>query len=207
MTPAAALPLAGLRQLPDTMTMEEPRFLTNHFLIAMPALVDPNFHQTVTYICEHNADGALGIVINRPLDLTLGDLLGQMDLSTADRRVSTRPIHLGGPVQQERGFVLHQPPGSWDSSLRVTDDIAVTTSRDVLSAMARGEGPERTLVALGYAGWGAGQLEREIADNAWLSGPADPHILFDIPDDQRWSAAAGLLGIDLNLLSTDAGHA
>ncbi len=181
--------------------------LTNHFLIAMPQLADPNFFHTVTYICEHNADGALGIVINRQLELTLGEVLEHMQIQTTDLEIGDRPVYLGGPVQPERGFVLHTPNGSWDSTMAITDRIGITTSRDILAAIAEGGGPDSALVALGYAGWGAGQLEQELADNAWLSGPADEQILFQHPAEERWAAAAALLGVDLNLLSGDPGHA
>lgn len=181
--------------------------LTNHFLIAMPGLADPNFYQTVTYVCAHNEDGAMGIIINRPLDLQLGDMLVHMEMEITDEAVHRVPVYEGGPVQKERGFVLHEPGHEWDAMLRVSDELVVTTSRDVLAAVAKGEGPRHALVALGYAGWGAGQLEREIVDNAWLSGPADPQILFDLPSEQRWAASARLLGVDLNLLSSQAGHA
>lgn len=187
--------------------MSTPQYLTNHFLIAMPQLADPNFFHTVTYICEHNSDGALGIVINRPLDMRLGEIFAHMGIEAADSRAMDMPVYLGGPVQQERGFVLHEPPGDWEASLKITDSLAITTSRDVLAAIANRTGPQRALVALGYAGWGAGQLEQEMADNAWLSGPADTRILFEVPDHERWRAAAALLGVDLNLLSGDAGHA
>lgn len=181
--------------------------LTNHFLIAMPQLADPNFFHTVTYICEHNQEGALGIVINRPLDLKLGEILDHMDIETGSETVTERVVYMGGPVQQERGFVLHRPATQWDSTLLITEAIGLTTSRDVLTAMARGEGPVESLVALGYAGWGAGQLEEELAANAWLSGPADERILFHTPVEKRWEEAAALLGVDLNLLSGEAGHA
>lgn len=187
--------------------MLTPANLTNHFLIAMPSLMDPNFHQTVTYICAHNEDGAMGLVINRPMDLRLADILDQLDIEATADTVGDEPVFEGGPVQRERGFVIHRPASTWDAVLRVTDELAVATSRDILAAMARGEGPSQTLVALGYAGWGAGQLEREIADNAWLSGPADLRILFELPSEQRWSAAAASLGVDLTRLSTQAGHA
>jgi putative transcriptional regulator len=189
------------------MTMTESTYLTNQFLIAMPALADPNFFQTVTYISEHNASGALGLVVNRPLDLTLEQLLDHLEIATDRFDLRTMPIYHGGPVQPEQGFVLHSPIGRWNATLRVTDHIGITTSRDILQAVADGEGPDHLLVALGYAGWGPGQLERELAENAWLSSPADFDILFHTPSDQRWFAAAALLGIDLNLLSTDAGHA
>lgn len=181
--------------------------LANQFLIAMPALADPNFVHSVTYICEHTEEGAMGIVINRPIDLTLGEVLKHMEIEPEPGVEMDHQVLLGGPVQPEHGFVLHTPVGEWGSSLQVTDGIAVTTSQDILSAIARGRGPEHFVVALGYAGWGAGQLEQEIADNAWLSGPANPDILFQSPFDQRWPSAAALLGVDLNLLSSDIGHA
>ncbi len=180
--------------------------LTNHFLIAMPRLADPNFSQTVTYVCEYNGEGALGIVINRPLELRLGEVLAHMDLKTDNAAVADLPVYLGGPVQTDRGFVLHRGDRRWETTLAVTEDIAVTSSRDILADIARGEGPEQLLVALGYAGWGAGQLEREMAENSWLSGPADPEILFETPDETRWEAAAARLGVDLGLLPGQAGH-
>jgi putative transcriptional regulator len=188
------------------MTMTDSTCLTHQFLIAMPALADPNFFQTVTYISEHNANGALGLVINRPLDLSLEELLDHLNIATARFDLTKTPIHYGGPVQPEQGFVLHSPIGHWNATLRVTDHIGITTSRDILQAVADGQGPDRLLVALGYAGWGPGQLERELAENSWLSSPADFDILFHTPSEQRWLAAAALLGINLNLLSTNAGH-
>ncbi len=180
---------------------------TNQFLIAMPALADPNFFHSVTYICEHNEDGAMGIVINRPLELKLGDVLNHMEIPVEDPRVATAQVFLGGPVQPERGFVLHRPPGAWDSMLQITPNLAITTSRDILNAIAQGDGPGDTLIALGYAGWGPGQLENEMAQNAWLSGPVDEAILFEASAATRWEAAAALMGVDLNLLSSDVGHA
>lgn len=182
-------------------------YLTNQFLIAMPGLEDPNFFHSVTYICEHNEEGALGLVINRPLDMQLAEILRHVHLEHAKPEAQQIPVHLGGPVQQDRGFVLHEPLGDWDATLKVTDRIGITSSVDILEAIANNHGPERTLIALGYAGWGAGQLEREIAENAWLSGPADSEILFNTPDEQRWRAAAASLGVDLDLLSGEAGHA
>ncbi|MCC5856566.1 MAG: YqgE/AlgH family protein [Ectothiorhodospiraceae bacterium] len=187
--------------------MSESSSLSNHFLIAMPSLDDPNFQRTVTFLCEHNSEGALGIVINRPTDITLGELLDHLDTPAEHPDIAARTVYMGGPVQRERGFVLHPPGGAWDSSLVISERIAVTTSRDILAAIARGEGPERFLVALGYAGWGAGQLEQEMAANAWLNGPADPDIIFHHGNEQRWHAAAALLGVDINLLSSDTGHA
>ncbi len=191
----------------DTILMTEPTYLSHQFLIAMPTLADPNFFQTVTYITEHNANGALGLVINRPLNLTLNQLLEHLNLSSDRPEVAEIPVYHGGPVQPEQGFVLHSPVGHWGTTLRVNNDIGITTSRDILQAVARGEGPDHLLVALGYAGWGPGQLEQEMADNAWLSSPFDFDIVFATPSDQRWLAAAALLGIDLNLLSSHVGHA
>lgn len=187
--------------------MADTQYLTNQFLIAMPGLEDPNFFHSVTYICEHNDEGALGLVINRPLDMQLGEILTHIHLENAELEARQMQVHLGGPVQQDRGFVLHEPLGEWEATLKVTDRIGITSSIDILQAIARNQGPERALITLGYAGWGGGQLEREMAENAWLSGPADPEILFRTPDSERWKAAAATLGIDLDLLSGDAGHA
>lgn len=181
--------------------------LTNQLLIAMPGLEDPNFFHAVTYICEHNEDGALGLVINKPLEMRLGEIFEHIDIKNADPEAAQLPVHLGGPVQQDRGFVLHEPLGRWEATLKVTDRIGITSSMDILDAIARNEGPENSLIALGYAGWGAGQLEKEMAENAWLSGPADDEILFALPAGDRWRAAAALLGVDLDLMSGDAGHA
>lgn len=182
-------------------------FLTNHFLVAMPSLEDPNFRESVTLICEHNAQGALGIMINRPMNVVLDDILKQLALTAQDLTTGTTPVHMGGPVQPERGFVIHEPQGEWESTLKVGDSLGVTTSRDVLAALAAGSGPKRTFVALGYAGWSAGQLDEEIKSNSWLSMPADAGIIFETPVEQRWQAAARLLGVDLSLLSGDSGHA
>lgn len=181
--------------------------LTHHFLIAMPSLADPNFSRTVTYLCQHDSEGALGIVINRPTDVRLGELLEHLKLTSANPTVTERPILLGGPVQRERGFVLHRDNRDWDASMHVADDIVLTTSKDILAAIAGDSGPDAYVVALGYAGWGPGQLEQEMAENAWLNGPASAEILFELPFEQRWQAAASLLGVDLSLLSTTAGRA
>lgn len=181
--------------------------LTNQFLIAMPSLQDPNFYRTVTYLCAHNDEGAMGIVINRPLDLNLGEVLDHMSIEVHNPGVTQMKVLQGGPVQRERGFVIHEPAGEWDAVLQVGDAIGVATSRDILAAVALGQGPERAVVALGYAGWGAGQLERELSENAWLSGPADSAIIFDVPYEQRYECAAQLLGVDLGRLSGEAGHA
>lgn len=187
--------------------MNEHTSLNNHFLIAMPHLGDPNFFHTVTYLCEHSDAGAMGLVVNRPLDITLGDIFDQMSIDVDGDDFTHIPVFMGGPVEQERGFVLHQPVGNWEASQAVTEQIAITSSRDILEAIARRQGPDQYIIALGYAGWGDGQLEQELADNAWLNGPAQSDILFATPVEQRWEAAAALLGIDLNLISNQPGHA
>jgi putative transcriptional regulator len=181
--------------------------LANQLLIAMPGMPDPNFSTTVTLICEHNSDGALGIVINRPLDLNLGSLFEQLDVENPNPAASQNPILLGGPVAPESGFVLHNPIEMFENSLAVSGDIHLTLSRDVLDAMAAGNGPDKTLVALGYAGWGAGQLEDEMLANSWLNVPATPEIIFDTPFGERWKSAAESIGIDISQISPDAGHA
>jgi putative transcriptional regulator len=181
--------------------------LSNQFLIAMPGMEDGFFTRSVTLLCQHNEDGALGIVINRPSDLTLGDVFEQMNIQPEDPGVGRLPVFFGGPVHPERGFVIHEPAGQWDASMRVSEDLALTTSRDILEAVARGEGPRHILVALGYAGWGKGQLEKEILDNTWLNAPVNQSILFDRPAGQRWKAAVETIGVKLAWLSTQAGHA
>jgi putative transcriptional regulator len=181
--------------------------LTRHFLIAMPNMVDPHFAKTLTFICEHNDQGALGLVVNRPLDMTLGTLLSQVSIPMSVDVHSTLPVLYGGPVQTDRGFVLHEPLGQWQSTLAISPDIGLTTSRDILQAVARGEGPRQMLITLGYAGWAPGQLEHEIAQNAWLTVAAQPTVMFDLPVEQRLPAAMRLLGIDLASLSDNAGHA
>lgn len=181
--------------------------LTCHFLIAMPAMVDPHFARTLTLVCEHNENGALGIVVNRPTDMNLQGLLEQVKISREDGRFKGVPVHFGGPVQVDRGFVLHSPVGGWQSTLTVGDSIGLTTSKDILEAVARGNGPEQILVTLGYAGWAPGQLEHELAQNAWLTVPARNDILFDLPAEERLPAAMQLLGVDYANLSDVAGHA
>jgi len=181
--------------------------LTGHFLIAMPAMEDPNFAKSVTYVCEHNENGALGIVINRPIDMKLNDLFEQISIELENREIAASPVHFGGPVQVDRGFVLHQPVGDWQSTIAITGDTALTTSKDVLEAAARGEGPNKMLVSLGYTGWSPGQLEQEISQNAWLTVPAADDILFDLPAEEKLVAAMGLLGVDFATLSEQAGHA
>jgi len=180
---------------------------THHFLIAMPNMADPRFSSTLTYVCEHNDEGALGIVVNKPTEMTLSSLFEQIDVPLENEVLRRAPVHYGGPVQVDRGFVLHRPLGNWQSTLAVDDDIGLTTSKDVLEAVARGEGPKDVIVSLGYAGWSAGQLEDEIAQNAWLTVAADPDVLFETPAAARLAAAMQLLGIDFSRLSDDVGHA
>jgi putative transcriptional regulator len=182
-------------------------YLNNQFLIAMPALADPNFSHTVTYICDHTPQGAMGVIINRPTELLLADLLEQLNIEPADDDIANIPVYLGGPVQVDRGFILHQPLGDWDSTLAITENIGLTISQDIIEAIAHGVGPRKFHIALGYAGWGDGQLEEEILSNAWLNGPANEGIVFDEPIDRRWQAAASAMGVELNRLSSDVGHA
>jgi len=182
-------------------------YFTNQFLIAMPGMTDPNFSQSVTLVCEHNAAGALGIVINKPLKMDLGDVFEQLGLDSKDERLVRRLVLRGGPVQTDRGFVLHSAGTTWDSTLPFSERVHLTTSRDILDAMAGGHGPEQAIVALGYAGWEAGQLEDEMAQNAWLSVPADDRLMFSTPLEERWHEAGRLLGVNLLNLSFDAGRA
>ncbi len=186
--------------------MHAPRYLVDHFLIAMPALDDPNFARGVTLICQHDENGAMGVIINRESDFTLGEVLRQMDIPTQNPALASQRVLMGGPVQTDRGFVLHDDPRDWSSTLRF-GKLALTTSREILVAMADGQGPERQLLTLGYAGWTAGQLEEEIAANAWLTVPADDAIVFRTPLAERWRAAAQSIGVDLSRLSDDVGHA
>lgn len=174
--------------------------LKNQFLIAMPGLPDPNFQQTVTYICEHHENGAMGIVINQPVSLTMKELLSHLDLDVHES-VSEDPLYYGGPVQKERGFLLHSSEQKWETTMCISEGISLTGSKDILEAIAHNKGPKKVIMALGYAGWDAGQLESELAANSWLTVPAEPSILFDIDSDKRWTTAAGKLGIDVNLVS------
>ena len=186
--------------------------LTNHLLIAMPSLNDPNFEQSVSYICEHNNEGAMGIVINHPMDLSFADLCEQLEIEITDMDTAAYPIFDGGPVEVDRGFILHTPIGDWESTLEITKDIGLTMSQDIIEAIANGYSsdnspPEHFIITLGYAGWSEDQIEDEIAANAWLNVPATNEILFHTVTEKRWTAAAALLGIDLQQLSSDIGHA
>lgn len=185
---------------------------TNQFLIAMPGMLDDNFARTVVYMCEHTDKGALGLVINRPIDITLKGLFDKIELSLGRQDLENQPVYFGGPVQTERGFVLHDKigldDGPFNSTLRIAGGaLEMTTSRDVLEAISSGAGPKRMLVTLGYSGWSAGQLEEEITRNGWLTVDADPAVIFDTPVEQRYERALSLLGFDPLMLSQEAGHA
>lgn len=181
--------------------------LANQLLVALPSLADPNFARAVALICQYDEDGAMGVVVNRPSEFTLGDVFEQMGIETDDAELSAQPVLAGGPVHAERGFVLHDGEKEWDSSLVIGEGLYVTTSRDVLEAMARGEGPARSTVALGCAGWGAGQLEYELTENSWLTVPADAELLFATPLEARWQAAAGRIGVDMTRVADYSGNA
>jgi len=180
--------------------------LKDHFLIAMPNLMDPFFHQSVAYIIEHNEEGAMGIVINQPTEVDLNELFTHLDIETTENIAGDKKVMSGGPVNVERGFIVHSPFGNWESSMRLGNGIAVTTSQDILNAIANDKGPGDLEIILGYAGWDAGQLDQEILENSWLSVAADPDILFHTPAEKRWKAAVELLGIDVEHLSSEAGH-
>jgi putative transcriptional regulator len=185
--------------------------LTNKLLIAMPALEDANFSQTIALICGHSEQGALGIVLNRPLPMRLGQVFEQMLLDSPSPTWAEQAVLRGGPIEPERGFVIHRPEGlgegPWDSTMEVSASLHVTTSKDILMAIAAGQGPAEAIVALGYAGWDAGQLENEIRQNAWLVSDVSEDVVFRVPFNQRWQAGAALLGVDLKLLTRQAGHA
>ena len=192
----------------------EPINLTNQFLIAMPGRADGTFAGSVVYLCEHTEKGALGLVINKPIDITLKNLFEKVELTLDREDLAAAPVYFGGPVQTERGFVLHEPLGAGDgegahynSTLQIPGGLEMTTSKDVLEALAHGAGPKKVLVTLGYSGWGAGQLEDEIGRNGWLTVDAEPGIIFDTPVEQRYERALSLLGIDPRMLSQEAGHA
>jgi putative transcriptional regulator len=189
-----------------------PFSLTNQFLIAMPGMVDENFAGAVVYMCQHTPEGALGLVINKPIDIKLKNLFEKVELPLAGGEpIGEQPVYFGGPVQTERGFVLHEKQPSagsrYSSTLSIAGGLEMTTSKDVLEAMSSGGGPRRVLVTLGYSGWGAGQLEDELGRNGWLTVDADPAIIFDTPIEKRYDRAVSLLGIDPRMLSSDAGHA
>ncbi|MFN3886220.1 MAG: YqgE/AlgH family protein [Aquabacterium sp.] len=185
--------------------------LTNQFLIAMPGMVDGHFAGTVVYLCEHTEKGALGLVINRPIEIDLRHLFEKVDLNLDRDDLASAPVYFGGPVQTERGFVLHESldeeGGHYSSSMKIEGGLEMTTSRDVLEAISNGAGPRKVFITLGYAGWSAGQLEDEISRNGWLTAPADPDIIFDAPVEERYDRALSLLGVDRHFLMGEAGHA
>lgn len=181
--------------------------LTDHFLIAMPAMVDSYFSKTLVYIAEHNDRGALGVIINRPIDMSLGSLLEKIDVPLHAEGIANLPVLFGGPVQTDRGFVLHRPLGQWQSTLVINEQVGLTSSRDILQAVALNGQPHDVMVTLGYAGWSAGQLEHELAQNAWLTVPAELHILFELPYEERLASALELLGVNPTNLVDEAGHA
>ncbi len=181
--------------------------LTDHFLIAMPALEDPYFSNALVYICEHNENGALGIIVNRPIDMNLAGLFEKIDIKLEAQDMAGLPVYFGGPVQLDRGFVLHRPAGLWQSTLVVNANVGLTSSRDILDSVGAAGLPSEILVSLGYAGWEAGQLENELAENSWLTVPAEASILFDLPSEARLPAAMQKLGISFTQLSDVAGHA
>ena len=181
--------------------------LTDNFLIAMPALEDPYFANSLIYICEHNENGALGIIVNRPIDMNLAGLFDKIDIKLSAENLANLPVYFGGPVQLDRGFVLHRPVGKWQSTLAVNGEVGLTSSRDVLNSVASGGLPAEIIVTLGYAGWDAGQLEDELAQNSWLTVPAMAEILIDLPPEERLPAAMQKLGISFTQLSDVAGHA
>lgn len=187
--------------------LPEKTILANQLLIALPSLADPNFSRAVALICQHDADGAMGLVINRPSEYKLGEVLEQMGIHTDDVALRERQVLAGGPVHPERGFVLHDGARTWDSSLEIADGLYVTTSRDVLESIVAGEGPPRSTIVLGCAGWGAGQLEQELSENTWLTADSDPELLFALPLESRWQAAAGKLGVDMSRMIDYSGHA
>jgi len=180
--------------------------LRNTLLIAMPSMDDPNFDHTVTLICQHDEEGAFGVTINRPLEVTIGELLAQLDIELSDIQLSNRVAMSGGPVQSEQGFILHNTNRVWESTLHIAENLSITSSKDILTDIAAGNGPDQFLLVLGCAGWSPGQLEEEIKENSWLTCVANNSILFDMPYPHRWRGAASTLGIDVNLMGTAAGH-
>jgi putative transcriptional regulator len=196
-----------MSQIPAKSHASSPASFSNQLLIALPALDDPQFARSVALICQHDDEGAMGVVVNRASEYSLGDVLAQMNLEARDPALANQIVLSGGPVHPERGFVLHDGERQWDSTLAIGGGLALTTSRDILEAMAEGEGPAHVVVALGCAGWGAGQLEYELGENSWLTAPADAELLFALPLEQRWQAAGGRLGIDITRVTDYSGHA
>jgi len=200
--------MASAPQTRHTMHMAHPlTSLNTQLLVAVPSLDDPHFTRSVALVCQHGEHGAMGVIVNRALDLTLGEVFVQMGITSSDSALLATPVLAGGPVHTERGFVIHDGDVSWDATLSIGEGLSITTSRDVLEAIARNEGPPRAVVVLGCAGWAAGQLEEELLGHSWLSTPFDPEVLFELPLNARWQAAAGGIGVDLMRMADYAGHA
>ena len=181
--------------------------LANHFLIAMPSMKDPNFDRSVIYLCEHHVQGSVGLIVNQPMEFSLQLVFDQLKITSKFPEKNQSPLLFGGPNQPERGFVVHRPMGKWRSSLFLRDDVTVTTSNDIIRAMANNKGPKDALVTLGFAGWNSEQLEKEVMDNSWLVCPFNEVLLYDVPFAERWEYAGKLLGININELSPYTGHA
>ncbi|MCP3851299.1 MAG: YqgE/AlgH family protein [Gammaproteobacteria bacterium] len=184
--------------------------LTNNLIIAMPGLADPVFEKSVSFICQHTEQGAMGLTINHPTNINFSDLLAQLDITSSVENLESIPVYLGGPVETGHGFILHSNDAAlepWTQTLKINDDISLSSSKDILIAIANGEGPSNFLITLGYAGWSKGQIEKEMKENSWLNIQADNDIIFNTPTDKRWESAAMKLGIDINLISSDIGHA
>ncbi|MCX7114590.1 MAG: YqgE/AlgH family protein [Gammaproteobacteria bacterium] len=187
--------------------MSDSTSLTGHLLVAMPGMQDENFHQSVIYICEHQPAGAVGLIVNRPMSFPLALIFEQLHIQPITAQLSQRPLMFGGPIQPERGFVIHKQTGPWTSSLNLLDDVTVTTSSDIIRAIAADEGPQDVLVALGFSGWAETQLDEELKKNIWLVCPFSKELLYEVPFEKRWQYAGSLLGVNMNLLSSDSGHA
>ncbi|HWG69804.1 MAG TPA: YqgE/AlgH family protein [Steroidobacteraceae bacterium] len=204
---SSAAPRRAPASIIRSRTISDSGYLTNQLLIAMPLMGDPNFAQTVALVCDHSSRGALGLILNKPLPMRMGEIFAQLEIELSTGPLRERQVLRGGPMQTDRGFVVHRAGGEWDSTLKVSDVIHVTTSRDILAAMASGQGPQEAVVALGYAGWDGGQLEDEIRANAWLNAPVDPDLIFELPFESRWQAAGRLLGVELSQISPISGNA
>ncbi len=187
--------------------METHTSLANHLLIAMPSLDDPNFKHSVVYMCEHHVQGSVGLIINRPMEFPLGFVFDQLQIQPSQTEKNQIPLLFGGPVQPDRGFVIHRPFGTWKSSLALQDNVTVTTSNDIIRAIADDTGPKDALVTLGYALWSSNQLEQEMMDNVWLVCPAKSELLYDVPFEERWMQAGLSIGVDMRKLTSDPGHA
>lgn len=188
--------------------MQEIKSFKNQMLIAMPSLRDPNFDKGVIFMCQHNYEGGLGLVINHPIGMRLKGLLDQMDITVEDENIANIPVYAGGPVQQDRGFILHtSEEKKWETTVDISDQVSLTTSQDILKAIACGEGPKHFLITLGYAGWKESQLEKEMKENSWLSTDYDETVIFNTPINKRWDAAAKKMGVDIRLLTSQVGHA